>query len=223
MKNSKLTILICGLIAIAATVTFYLLTLDNIFTIPMRWVSLMLLLIAESIGTIKALLIKKNIITQASIFTSCAHLVAVLVLSILFVNLFPLSLKTYILLNILMLCVLAAVDLFILHFAQTTLESDKKLAQSQGAMDSCYAKAKSLVVTYGQSNYKKDLMEIADLIKYSDNSEQTDDEATIMNKLGELETQLKEGNGDVCSLIAEIKNLINLHTTKMKSIKRGGY
>ena len=223
MKNSKLTTLICGLIAIAATVIFYLLTFDNIFTIPMRWVSLMFLLITESIGTIKALLVKKDIITQASVFTSCGHLVAVLGISILFVNVFPLSLKTYILLNILMLCALAAIDLFILHFGKSASASDKKLAQSQGVMDACYAKAQSLVVIYAQSDYKKDLDEIAELIKYSDNSELTDDEATIMGKLGELESQLKEGNEGVSALITEIKNTINLRTIKMKSIKRGGY
>ena len=66
MKNSKLTTLICGLIAIAATVIFYLLTFDNIFTIPMRWVSLMFLLITECIGTLKALFVQKNIITMAA-------------------------------------------------------------------------------------------------------------------------------------------------------------
>lgn len=223
MKNSKLTILICGLISIAATVIFYLLTFDSIFNIPMRWVSLMLLVITESIGTIKALFVKKGIITQASIFTSCAHLAAVLVLSILFVNFFPLSLKSYILLNVLVLCALTVADLLILHFGKTASASDKKLAQSQGVMDACYTKVQGLTVVYGHSNYKKDLVEIAELIKYSDNSELTDDEADIIGKLDELEEQLKEGNESVSALITEIKNIINLRTIKVKSIKRGGY
>ena len=61
MKNAKLNTLICGLISISATVIFYLLTFDNIFTIPMRWVSLMLLLVAEVIGTLKAIFVNKNI------------------------------------------------------------------------------------------------------------------------------------------------------------------
>lgn len=223
MKNSKLTILIAGLIFIAATVVFYLLTFDNIFTIPMRWVSLLFLLITEFIGTIKALFVNKNIITQASTFTSGAHLVAVLILSIVFVNFFPLALKTYILLNILMLCVLAALDLFILHFAKNASASDKKLAQSQGVMNACYAKAQELVVVYGNTDYSNDLNDIAELIKYSDNSELTDDEIAIMNKLGELEAQLKDNGENISVLIAEIKNAINLRTIKIKSIKRGGY
>ena len=223
MKNSKLTTLICGLIAIAATVIFYLLTFDNIFTIPMRWVSLMFLLITECIGTLKALFVQKNIITQASVFTSGAHLVAVLILSIVFVNFFPLALKTYILLSVLMLCALAAVDLFILHFGKNMSASNKKLKQSQSVLDACYAKAQGLVAVYGQSMHKDDLVAISELIKYSDNSELTDDEATILAKLGELEAQLKDGGESVPDLIIEIKNVINLRSIKMKSLKRGGY
>ncbi len=223
MKNAKLTTLICGLISISATVIFYLLAFDNIFAIPMRWVSLMLLLVTEVIGTLKAIFVNKNIITQASIFTSVAHLVVVLVISIVFVNFFPLALKTYILLNILLLCAMAAVDLFVFHFGKNISASNKKLAQSQSVMDACYAKAQELVVVYGQNEYKKDLIEISELIKYSDNSDLTDDEPTIMEKLGELEAQLKENGENISALISEIKNIINLRTIKMKSIKRGGY
>lgn len=223
MKNAKLTTLICGLIAISATVVFYLLTFDNIFTIPMRWLSLMLLLVTEVIGTLKAIFANKDIITQATIFTSVAHLVAVLILSIVFVNFFPFALKTYILLNVLMLCALAAADLLILHFGKDISASNKKLAQSQSVMDACYTKAQGLVVVYGQGDYKNELVEITELIKYSDNSELTEDEAVIMEKLVELEAQLKENDENIPALITEIKNVINLRTIKMKSIKRGGY
>ena len=90
-------------------------------------------------------------------------------------------------------------------------------------MDACYAKARGLIVVYGQSEYKKDLIEISELIKYSDNSELTDDEPAIMGKLGELESQLKENGENISALISEIKNIINLRTIKIKSIKRGGY
>ena len=183
----------------------------------------MFLLITECIGTLKALFVQKNIITQASVFTSGAHLVAVLILSIVFVNFFPLALKTYILLNILMLCALAAVDLFLLHFGKNMSASNKKLKQSQSVMDACYAKAQGLVAVYGQSMYKDDLVAITELIKYSDNSELTDDETTILAKLGELEAQLKDGGEGVPNLIIEIKNVINLRSIKMKSLKRGGY
>jgi len=223
MKNAKLTTLICGLISIAATIVFYLFTFDSIFTVPMRWVSLLFLLIAEVIGTFKAIFVKQNMITQASIYISVAHLIAVLGISIVFVNFFPFSLKTYILINILLLCALLSADLFILHFGKNASASNKILAQSQAVMDECYAKAQRLVISYGQSDYKKELVAIAESIKYSDNSELTGDEVIVMNKLGELEMQLNDGGDNITALITEVKSTIDLRNVKMKSLKRGGY
>lgn len=223
MKNSKTTILICGLLAIMATVVFYLLTFDTIFNIPMRWVSLLFLIIAECIGTLKAMSLKQDIISQASVYTSVLHIIAVLILSIVFVNFLPFAFKPYLLLNILMLCALAAIDLFISHFGKNASADDKKLAQSQNVLLTCHAKVQSLVTVYGQSEYKNDLVAIADLIKYSDNSDLTGDEMVIMNKLDALEAQLKEEGADIQSLITEIKNAIDLRSIKMKTTKRGGY
>ena len=60
-KNSKGIALICGGTSVAATIIFYLMAFDNIFTIPMRWISLMFLIFTGGIGTIKALNIKKSI------------------------------------------------------------------------------------------------------------------------------------------------------------------
>ena len=223
MKSSKLTLLITGLIAIIATVIAYFLIFDDIFAVKMRWISLIFLLIAEIIGIAKALLLRKDIITQASILTSVIHFIAVLLISILFIGIFSSAVKAYILLNILALCALAAIDLFILYFGKSISENNRKLAQSQGVIDACYAKVQSLAVIYGQGNYKNDLIEIADLFKYSDNSELTNDEAAIISKLDELEARLKEESESVPELISEIKNAINLRTIKIKSIKRGGY
>ena len=97
-KNSKGIALICGGTSVAAKIIFYLMTFDNIFTIPMRWISLMFLIFTEGIGTVKALNIKKSIFGVSNIITSLFHLGIVLVMSIIFVNIFPLFIKTYILL-----------------------------------------------------------------------------------------------------------------------------
>ena len=189
----------------------------------MRWISLMCLLFAECIGTCKALFVKHSIINQTSIFTSLAHLGVVLALSIIFVNIFPFAIKTYILLNVLALCVLAAIDIIILFFGNSTASKNKKLSQSQSVMNACYNKAQGLVATYGKGDYNKELVNISEMIKYSDNSELTDDEATIMNKLEELETQLKDNADTIPSLITEIEDVIKLRSIKVKSAKRGGY
>ncbi len=223
MKNSKLTALICGLIAIFATLIIFLFTFNNIFTVPMRWMSLTFLLISECILTLKVVFAKKTVIAQACNFTSVALFLATLVLSVVFVNLFPFSFKTYILLNILILFALTAIDVIILNFDKGVSAENKKLAQSQGVMDACYAKAKGLIAVYGETEHKDALISIAELIKYSDNSELTGDEPDIMNRLTKLEGKLNEGDENVPLIIKEIKNAIDLRSIKMKSNKRGGY
>lgn len=223
MKNSKLTTALAGLITIAITVILYCVIFNDIFAIPVRWVSLIFILIAEGIAFAKILLAQKDLLAITHLVTSVAHIVIVLLMSIIFAAIFTQSIKTCVVLNIILLLVLGLVDLIVGSIRKNVNHSNKKLAESQGVMDACYSKAQSLAVIYESGNYKKDLLEIAELIKYSDNSELTGDEMTIMNNLENLEVELKENSDNVSQLITETKNVIQLRTIKMKSIKRGSY
>lgn len=221
-KNDKMITFICSITAIAVTIIFYLLVFDNIFTVPMRWVSLMFLLLAEIIGTVKALKIKKGIFGAANMTVSFIHLGAVLILSIVFVNLFPLFIKKYILLNLLMICILLIVDAILLFSAGHISSSNKKIAESQAVIDSCYIKAQSLSIEYQNSDYGKALSEIAEMLKYSDNSTLTNDEITILDKLDEVQ-ELLANNEPAIERINEIKKLIKLRAIKLTSQKRGDF
>ena len=223
LRSSKITTLICGATSIAATVIFYLMTFDNIFTIPMRWISLMFLVFTESIGTIKALSIKKSIFGIANVITSLFHLGIVLAMSIIFVNIFPLLIKTYILLNILGLCILLIVDIIIIYFAGYIGIKNKSLAGSQAVIDTLYSKAKGLMIEYQEGPFKKDLEEISEMLMYSDNSELSTDEVVISEKLEELQKLLAETDESIPQKISDIKNAIKLRSLKIKSSKRGSY
>jgi hypothetical protein len=223
LNKSKHIALICGATSIAVTVIFYLLTYNNIFTVPMRWVSLLFLIFAEAIGTVKALTVKKTVFGVSNIVTSIAHIAAVLVLSIVFVNIFPLLIAKYILLNILALCILMVVDVVILYFTNRGATQNRKMNESQSVMGACVEKASSLCVEFGSTDYKKDLEEIVELLRYSDNSCLTQDEMTIMNKLGEVQLLLKNNDEGIAEKIVEIKNAIELRSIKVKSAKRGSY
>lgn len=223
LNKSKYIALICGAVSVAVTVIFYLLTFDNIFTVPMRWVSLMFLIFAEAIGTIKAFTVKRTIFGVSNIITSIAHIAIVLMFSIVFANIFPLLIKEYILWNILILCVLLVVDIVIVFFTNRVATQNNKLNESQSVMGYCVEKASSLCVEFGNTDYKKDLEEIVDLLKYSDNSCLTQDEMTILNKLEEVQSLLKDNNEGINEKIIEIKDAIKLRSIKVKSAKRGSY
>lgn len=222
-KNSKGIALICGGTSIAIIIIFYLMTFDNIFTIPMQWISLILLIFTEGIGTIKALNIKKSIFGISNIITSLIHLGIVLAMSVIFVNVFPLHIKTYILLNALVLCVLLVVDVIIIYFGGYVGTRNKSLAESQAVIDALYTKAKGLMIEWQESVYKKDLDEISEMLMYSDNSALSTDEVVISDKLEELQKLLAENNEEISQKICEIKNAIKLRSLKIKSNKRGSY
>lgn len=223
LNKSKHIALICGAVSIAVTVIFYLLTFDNIFTVPMRWVSLMFLILAEVIGTVKAFTVKRSIFAVSNIVTSIVHIIAVLMLSIIFVNIFPLLIKKYILLNILVLCILLVVDVVIVFFANRVATQNRKLSESQSVMGCCVEKAASLCVKFSDTEYKKDLEEIVGLLKYSDNSCLSQDEMTIMNNLDEIQLLLSNKDDGVTEKIIEIKNIIKLRSLKVASVKRRSY
>ena len=223
LKNSKAITLICGATSIVATIIFYLLTFDNIFTIPMRWISLMFLIFVESIGTIKTLCIKKSIFGVANIIASLFHLGVVLIISIIFVNVFPLLIKTYILLNLLALGVVLAVDVIIIYFGEYIGSKNKVLSENQAVVDSLYTTAKGLAIEYRESTYSKDLDELSELLKYSDNSALSNDEVIISEMFEELCKLLSDNDESIPQKISDIKNAIKLRSLKIKSTKRGNY
>ena len=223
MKCSKLFAIACGSIVTLATVILYVLLFDNIFSSTIRWLSLALLIMANVIGVTKFVLNGKNIISQLVVLTSYVHYALVFVMSLVFVIFLPTYSKVYILLNVLILCALTGCDLCILYLGRRVSLENKKLSNSQSVMDACYSKSQCLAVVCEDVNYKKDLNDISELIKYSDNSDLTGDEVTIMTKLSELEDEIKNKGDNISSIITEIKEIINLRSIKIKSMKRGGF
>ena len=223
MKKSRYIALICGGVSIVVTVMFYLMTFDNIFMAPMRWISLLFLIISEVIFIIKAFNLKKAIFALSGIVTSCLHIALVLTMSIVFVDILPLFMKQYVLLNIMALGVLLIVDVLITYFGKRVSIQNVKLSASQSAMQRCLKKADVLCVKYNNSDYQKKLQEIAELLKYSDNSCLSGDEKTIMKKLDEVDGVLSGNKDGIDKKLNEIKNMIDLRSVKVAGAKRGKY
>lgn len=223
LKKSKAVTLICGAISITATIIFYLLTFDNIFTVPMRWISLIFLILTEVIGTVKAMCIKKSIFGVASISVSLFHLGVVLIISIIFVNTYPTLIKKYVLLNLLALIVMLAADVLIIYFGESIRNKNNALSENQTVIDSLYTSAKALEIEYRESTYSKNLNELSELLKYSDNSTLSNDEVAISEMFDELRKLLSDNAEGIPQKISDIKNAIKLRSLKIKSTKIGNY
>lgn len=241
-KNFRTMALICSAIAILATISVYMFAFGSIFRVKMQWTTMLCIIIAEIITTCKLISVKKTIFGTANITISLIHTFLVIIASVIFINHFHNLVATYIWLNVVMLCILAIIDLVIIHSAERVLVSNRRLADSQAVVNTCYTTAQNLCTEFRSSPYIKDLKDIAELIKYSDNSILTNDEMTLLDNLEQLQSLLiedasKEGQGDIednpeafskinpkiPERITEIKNLIKMRSIKVASQKRGGY
>ena len=181
------------------------------------------MIISEVIFIIKAFNLKKAIFALSGIVTSCLHIALVLTMSIVFVDILPLFIKQYVLLNIMALGVLLIVDVLITYFGKRVSIQNVKLSASQSAMQRCLKKADALCVKYNNSDYQKKLQEIAELLKYSDNSCLSGDEKTMMKKLDEVDELLSGNKDGIDKKLNEIKNMIDLRSVKVAGAKRGKY
>mgnify|MGYP003303116985 CR=1 FL=1 len=127
IKSPKVTAVICGLITMFVTILFYLYAFESIFTVPMRWVSLLMLLISETILIVKSVSLKRNIFSVANIVTSGVHLFISVILALIFVIFASSAMKTYIFLNTLVICGLTVADIVIIHFGARISEENNQL------------------------------------------------------------------------------------------------
>lgn len=222
-KKSKYVALICGAISIAVTVLFYYMIFDNIYDMPMRWMSMTALILAEVIATVKAFAVKRTIFGLSNVTTSIFHIVTVFIFTIVFLVFFVESINWYLILNVLALAGMLLIDVCVLFFGNQTEARDRKLKESQSVVLQCVEKALSLCVVYNNSSYRKELEEITDLLKYSDNSSLTGDEIIIMNQLDEVELMLKNDDEGTGQKLMELKNSIKLRSIKVAGTKRGKY
>lgn len=215
--NSK-TVMLCGLVAMIATIIFYLLAFDNIFTLPMRWLSLLCLLAVELLGTAKAHRVCRNIFGTTIALVGLIHLVAVLILSLVFVNIMPLLLKQYLLLNLLILAVVALLDILLVHFNQKGTVENQRYTDSAIVIDECLMKAKSLLLETDLSKeYAQEIKEIVESLQYSNRSALTGCEGEIVSKLDVLYEMVKADDADAVSKTAkDIQNTLKLRTVQLK-------
>lgn len=222
MKKNNFAI-ICSGASIVITILLYLLTFDNIFVVPMRCVSLLFLIFSEAIATYKTLNSKKTILGISTISTSIYHVALVLILSLIYINIFPLHIKSYILINLVLLCVLLIVDKGLMSFDHYISDKNEMLSKNQLVINALVEKASELVLKYKDTKYKKDLEEIYEILRYSDNTKLTNDEIIISNNLNELDNVLQDGQEDATDIIKNVKNNVEKRNVKLKSNNRGNY
>ena len=207
-RNNALIILIATCILIITMTLFYLLTFNNIFTLPMRWISLLFLVLVEVVGLVVILNTRRNIIGTAIITLAILHLVIVFVLSLLYVNVLPFDIIRYVIINILIFAIVIILYILLANFSMKSQLSNVNYKVGNTILSEILISIKDLSLTYSNTEYKKDLEELIEFIAYKRVVNLTGYENNILERVNELKASLK--NSDESKIKEDIKEIRNL-------------
>ena len=207
-RNNALIILIATCILIITMTLFYLLTFNNIFTLPMRWISLLFLVLVEVVGLVVILNTRRNIIGTAIITLAILHLVIVFVLSLLYVNVLPFDIIRYVIINILIFAIVIILYILLANFSMKSQLSNVNYKVGNTILSEIFTSIKDLSLTYSNTEYKKDLEELIEFIAYKRVVNLTGYENDILERINELKASLK--NSDESKIKEDIKEIRNL-------------
>ena len=207
-RNNALIILIATCILIITMTLFYLLTFNNIFTFPMRWISLLFLVLVEVVGLVVILNTRRNIIGTAIITLAILHLVIVFVLSLLYVNVLPFDIIRYVIINILIFAIVIILYILLANFSMKSQLSNVNYKVGNTVLSEIFTSIKDLSLTYSNTEYKKDLEELIEFIAYKRVVNLTGYEDNILERVNELKASLK--NSDESKIKEDIKKIRNL-------------
>ena len=207
-RNNALIILIATCILIITMTLFYLLTFNNIFTFPMRWISLLFLVLVEVVGLVVILNTRRNIIGTAIITLAILHLVIVFVISLLYVNVLPFDIIRYVIINILIFAIVIILYILLANFSMKSQLSNVNYKVGNTMLSEIFTSIKDLSLTYSNTEYKKDLEELIEFIAYKRVVNLTGYEDNILERVNELKASLK--NSDESKIKEDIKKIRNL-------------
>lgn len=207
-RNNALIILIATCILIITMTLFYLLTFNNIFTFPMRWISLLFLVLVEVVGLVVILNTRRNIIGTAIITLAILHLVIVFVLSLLYVNVLPFDIIRYVIINTLIFAIVIILYILLANFSMKSQLSNVNYKVGNTMLSEIFTSIKDLSLTYSNTEYKKDLEELIEFIAYKRVVNLTGYENDILERINELKASLK--NSDESKIKEDIKKIRNL-------------
>ena len=207
-RNNALIILIATCILIITMTLFYLLTFNNIFTFPMRWISLLFLVLVEVVGLVVILNTRRNIIGTAIITFAILHLVIVFVISLLYVNVLPFDIIRYVIINTLIFAIVIILYILLANFSMKSQLSNVNYKVGNTILSEIFTSIKDLSLTYSNTEYKKDLEELIEFIAYKRVVNLTGYENDILERVNELKASLK--NSDESKIKENIKKIRNL-------------
>lgn len=217
-KKKKYGLLI-GAVVIATTIALYALIVDNMFKVPMAYISLAVLVLSEIIATLAFVCFAD---TRKSIFTSVvfsAHALLLLVLSIIYTNVFPLAYVGFTVVYIISLVVCVLFTLFLCALIAPTEKVNREFKAAKISMLELRTSVLALKSTENGRNYRKELEALEENLRFTDDSVTDAMDEIIKNQINELSVRINDSEYDVKKSIDAINCTIEQRNFVVKNKK----
>lgn len=210
-------ILISGLILIFITAIIYFIEFKNIINTSMVLASFLFVIIAEILTILIVLKTKREILRLSIVTTAVLYLLSTIVLALVVNNFMMLSLNSYIIVNIILIGITSVVIVNLNIFVIQVNEKNNKILEAEHLISECAEKIQYYINNFEYGEYKKELNNIYDDLRYSDISSKCGMESTLLKKI----ESISEYEEDLSEYLKEIKVLIKERNLKLKNTKKG--
>ena len=200
--------LMAGILAVITTVLLYVLLVDNLFKIPMAYITLCAVLISELIATAAFVVIKNSYKRIAVVSVFGAQAVLLLVASILFVNIFVFAYVSFTVLFMLSFVAAIFLLLFVFKFRNEADVQQTEFKSAKINMVTIRAMVNELIHSEKGVLYKKELLALDENLRFSDDSVQIEMDQDIKQKVAYLAENMGAPDFDAIHTISEINNMI---------------
>lgn len=205
MKKVPISIL-CGLVAILVTIILYFVIIGNIFAQSICFITLIGVVVAEMVATALAYFSKGEPRKVAATITASFMVPISIILSIVYIVNFPNGYGKYLGWYFALLAITLVISAIIWRFADNRKEDNEALQNAKANMLGLRKLVKCITLKQNAANFKKELDEIEEKLRFSNDAVIMKTDANIREMLIELENNI---DNETFNTAEHIKALLN--------------
>ncbi len=211
--------LIIGGISVIATVTVYLLALQNFFKYPMCWIALLFIVVSEIATSVLFHVCNGSPAKVACGIVALGQTVATIVLSLIFINILIFNYTTFIICYLMLFVIAAVICIILLNFDANRLQKNIEFKQAKNNIIQCRSIVNAMINSDASADWKKELEALDENLRFCDDSSFGSQDGFIYQNLQSLAANIKTEGFDVKGLVNYINDLIAQRNFEVKNSK----
>lgn len=195
-----------GGIVMVVTILVFVLTVENLFKIPMGWIALIGLLLLEAATTYFFGSSEGNPKKVGAAVTFLIGTVIAIPISVLFINVFPFAYKWYIVLYVLIVAMAFIAAYFILRNNAVSENATAELKSAKASMLRSRAAVNAMINSDAGKGYLEILTALDEDLKYSNDAVVSPMDDEIYSSICELSQKIADEGEDVVGRVEKIRN-----------------